>query len=52
MDFIFLDDIKGLRRDLFVTRGYDKYARPIPKKDMLQVQIRYSLIHVRELVSF
>jgi hypothetical protein len=42
------DDIRALRHELFVNRNYDKYARPIPKKDILRVDIQYSLVHMRD----
>ncbi|CAG2177856.1 unnamed protein product [Oppiella nova] len=39
-------DLKELRKLLFITRGYDKFARPIPKSDIFRVAIDYSLIHI------
>ncbi|XP_054160006.1 neuronal acetylcholine receptor subunit beta-3-like, partial [Oppia nitens] len=40
------DDIKRLRRQLFITQAYDKFARPIPKNDSYKVSVDYNLIHI------
>ncbi|CAG2120705.1 unnamed protein product, partial [Medioppia subpectinata] len=39
-------DLKELRKLLFVSRDYDRFARPIPKNDIFRVSIDYNLIHI------